>query len=353
MKINRSTKCSLKLSTASKMASLDRVLCEYGVVVNEFITLFWEDPPGKTALLKPVVDSVDSWLTARLRKVAAREALDMVSAARARYGDKAVIPTHRGTRMCVSSTIASLEESRSPSFDYWLHLASMGGGIVLDLPVKGHKHFNRLLAKGRRQESYIITRDYVQLCFEVETGEKRAPGKCLGVDTGLNTLAALSTGEKLGVDIKSAIERVNRCQHGSKGQLRASRALRQRMDEVARDVVSKATLVVVESLTGITKNTRGRLGKQTRSLIGRWNVRYWLDTLQRKCEDNRVALRSVDARYTSQMCHSCGFTDKGNRNGSMFKCRSCNHTGDADVNAARNILSRFLTGPYGAGCKPL
>lgn len=31
----------------------------------------------------------------------------------------------------------------------------------------------------------------------------------------------------------------------------------------------------------------------------------------------------------------------------------CGHAENADVNASKNILERFLTGPYGAGCKPI
>ncbi|HDQ15942.1 MAG TPA: hypothetical protein ENN45_02675 [Bacteroidetes bacterium] len=36
-----------------------------------------------------------------------------------------------------------------------------------------------------------------------------------------------------------------------------------------------------------------------------------------------------------------------------FLCQKCGYTDNADINAARNILERFLTGQYGAGCKPL
>lgn len=32
---------------------------------------------------------------------------------------------------------------------------------------------------------------------------------------------------------------------------------------------------------------------------------------------------------------------------------ACGHQANADVQASQNILARFLTGPYGAGCKPL
>lgn len=353
MKISRSSKCSLRFTTASKLSKLDIVLTEYGRVVNCFIDLFWIECPAKGKLLKPVVDSVDSWFSARLRKVAAREAIDMVKAAKERYGDKAVKPTHRGQRMCISSTIARLDISKDSTFDCWLHLSSIGDGIILDLPIKRHKHFNALATAGRRQESYIITRESVQFCFEIETGPKQEPDKCIGVDTGIHALASLSTGEQLGTDIKSGIERIKRCKHGSKGQKRAVCALRQRMDEVAKEVVGKASLVVVENLKNITKNTKRRLGRNMRRSIGRWNVRYWLETLKRKCEWDRVSFRSVSPYYTSQTCSSCGHVDRGNRNGELFRCLSCGYEANADVQASRNILARFLTGPYGAGCKPL
>lgn len=353
MNISRSTKCSLKSATASKLSQLDIVLTEYGRVVNGFIDQFWIDCPAKSKLLKPIVDSVESWFTARLRKVAAREAIDMVKAAKKRWKEKAVKPTHHGQRMCVSSTIARLDDAQASSFDCWLHLQSIGNGIILDLPIKKHKHLNELEARGRRQESYVITRDSVQFCFEIETGPKQEPDACIGIDTGINALASLSTGKQLGTDIKAGIERIKRCKHGSKGQKRAVRSLRQRMDEVAKEVVSRASLVVVENLKNITKNTKRRLDKNMRRSIGRWNVRYWLGTLQRKCEDNRVSFRSVSPYYTSQTCSSCGHVDRRNRNGELFRCLECGYQANADVQASRNILNRFLTGPYGAGCKPM
>src|SRR5262245_533085 len=101
MKITRATKCSLKFASRSKLTRLKSVLVEYGRVVNVFIDAFWMGCPGKGELLKPVVDLPQTWLTARLRKVAAREAIDMVQAARRRHGAKAVKPIHKGRRMCV------------------------------------------------------------------------------------------------------------------------------------------------------------------------------------------------------------------------------------------------------------
>ncbi|HVM65224.1 MAG TPA: transposase [Acidimicrobiales bacterium] len=48
----------------------------------------------------------------------------------------------------------------------------------------------------------------------------------------------------------------------------------------------------------------------------------------------------VSAHHTSQACSRCGHTHPANRRGAVFRCRSCAHTADADVNAAVNILQR-------------
>ena len=356
MKIIRSAKCSLKFANEIKLAKLSDVLDEYTRVVNLFIESFWRECPSKAQLLKPIVDSVlPSWLSARLRKVAAREAIDMIKAARERWGDDAVRPTHHGKRMCVSSTIATLGASKTVDFDRWLHLASLGDKLRIDLPIKLHKQFHKWDSKGKRLESYVVTNEYIQFAFEVETGPKKPKTVCVGIDTGIKALASLSTGEQLGTDVEEHIERIHRCTHGSKGQRRASRALRQRMAEVAKEACDKASLVVVENLTGITKNTKlkRRLNKSMRRSIGRWNVRFWLDRLRMTCEETNVSYRSVSPYQTSLKCSSCGCVDRRNRSKENFLCRNYGHADNADINASKNILERFLTGPYGAGCKPL
>jgi hypothetical protein len=354
VKINRSTKLDLNCCTAAKLAALQRVLTEYARVVNCFIADFWLDCPKKAGLLKPVVDSVDSWFGARMRKVAAREAIDMVMSCRRRDGNAAVMPVHNGKRMCLSSTIAELQPAKTASgFDAWLHLQSIGEGINLNLPLKYHRHFNSLAARGRLMASYVVTKDTLQLCFEIETGPKRKVSTAIGLDTGIKALASLSTAEQLGTDIELKLDKIKRCKHGSKAHKRAARSLRQRIDEVAKQAASKADLIVVESLKGITIGTKAkrRLAKNMRRTLGNWNLRHWLTRLEQRCEDNRVVFRSVPAAYTSQTCPVCSHVERGNRKLTVFLCRDCGYTGNADITAAKNILSRFLLGPYGAEFK--
>jgi IS605 OrfB family transposase len=340
------------------------VLAEYGRVCNFFIKHFWTtELLSKSKLLKgivdlPLSDESPTWLSARLRKVAAREAIDMIQAVKQRWKHnphKMKMPTHKGKRMSVSSTIADLQQAKDTTFDAWLHLASIGNKTILDIPIKYHKQFNKWNAKGKRLNAYIITPDYVQFCFEVEAECKRTTGDMIGVDTGIKALASISDGQQFGRDIETHIEAVKRCKHGSKNQQRKLRALKQRMDEVVKEVVaSKPQLIVVEKLKNLNHKTRvrRRLNKNMRRSLGSWNYRYWLNRLQQATEENRIVFRSVPSFYTSQQCSACGHTERKNRSGEIFRCIKCDHSDNADLNAAKNILDRFIQGPYGALYKP-
>ncbi len=56
-------------------------------------------------------------------------------------------------------------------------------------------------------------------------------------------------------------------------------------------------------------------------------------------------LVDVDYLYTSQTCSCCGHTSKENRPlQAVFKCLACGHEENADINAARNILTVGQTG---------
>lgn len=287
----------------------------------------------------------------------------MVTAARGRDRGSARKPVHQGERMCVSSTIASLQKStESKEFDAWLHLASIGNNIVVDLPLRFHRHFNKYAKdpRARRVESYVITPTHVQLAFEMEYEPPRNLGPELGVDSGITTLAALSDGTRLGTDVREAVERIKRCQNGSNGQARARRALKQRMSEIALQITSmEPRLVVAENLQLLShgRRTQRRVSKNLRRSLGAWTYRIWLDRLEMACEANRVRFECVPPAYTSQRCHACGHTERGNRRGEEFRCRDCGHTDHADINAARNLLSRFwgqephLAGAYGPGLK--
>ena len=209
---------------------------------------------------------------------------------------------------------------------------------------------------GKRLNAYIITKNYVQFCFEIETGKKKDINTHIGIDSGINALASCSTGNQYGYDIKECVARVKRCKHGSNGQKTARRALRQRIDEITKQVINTENpdLIVVEQLKNLGHKTKAKrlLVKNIRRSIGIWNWRYWLTRLEQQCQINRISFRSVSPYNTSITCSDCGHADRMNRQSQeCFCCQKCGHADNADLNASKNILSRFVTGKYGSGCK--
>jgi len=54
----------------------------------------------------------------------------------------------------------------------------------------------------------------------------------------------------------------------------------------------------------------------------------------------------IDPAYTSRTCNECGHCEKANRKSqAQFVCRSCSHSANADVNAARNIKKLAVPRP--------
>ena len=104
---------------------------------------------------------------------------------------------------------------------------------------------------------------------------------------------------------------------------------------LTKEVVSKDyDVFVVEKLTYI--RSKGKTRIQNKKLRN-WSFSQFLRLLQYKAESLGKIIIEIDASYTSQKCSKCGFTSKGNRNKSMFKCKKCLFELNADLNAARNI----------------
>ena len=359
MKFKRSIKCSTKFATKQKHQKLATILVEYSRVCNFFIKHFWETTPSKNELLKNIVNLPDTWLSYTLRQVAAREAIDMINSVKQRWKNKPhkiKMPTHQGKRMTVSSTIAELQPSKNTTFDAWLHLSSIGNKTILDIPIKYHKQFNKWNTKGRRLNAYLIAPDYIQFVFEIETKPKKTSGKLLSIDTGIKSLASTSDGKQFGKEVEKHIESIKCCKYGSKNQKRRRNALKQYINETVKALLKeKPQLIVVEKLNNLNHKTKLKrsLSKNMRRSLGSWNYRYWLGRLQQATDEDRVVFRCVPAYYTSQKCSKCGHTERKNRNKEVFKCLACDHIQNADINAATNILQRFIQGPYGVLYKPI
>lgn len=355
MKINRSSILSFKFATDSKKESVANLLLEYAKVVNYFINKFHNSEIKKSKLLTSVLfyGDLDTYFGTTMRQQSAREALDMLSSMKRKKttNKKIGLPVHHGNRMCLTSQSVEIQESKNNTFDKWLHMHSIGNKQILDIPLKFHKHFNRLNKQGKLLKSFTITKNSVQLCFEIETGSKITEGNIIGIDTGINALATISNGNQYGKGIRTILEKIDRKRYGSKKQKRARVHLRQYLNETAKELLINESpqKIILEKLIGIKYKSkeRKRSSKKMRCFIGAWSYRYWLARIKMNCETNRISYTSVSPMYTSMRCNACGHTDKGNRNKEIFLCLNCGHTNNADVNASKNILHLFTSGAWG------
>jgi putative transposase len=68
----------------------------------------------------------------------------------------------------------------------------------------------------------------------------------------------------------------------------------------------------------------------------------FLERLRFKCRERQVPLFVVQEHYTSKTCGCCGvINDVGSSK--VYRCPTCGHVADRDINAARNILLKHCT----------
>ena len=114
------------------------------------------------------------------------------------------------------------------------------------------------------------------------------------------------------------------------------------------------TTIVLEKLTGIRGGARKltleerqdkvkTLRKPQRKEVNKWNFFQFEQFLTYKAQAKGCNVVYVDARYTSQRCSKCGHIKKANRkNQSIFNCKLCGFQHNADLNAAKNIVLKYL-----------
>jgi putative transposase len=178
--------------------------------------------------------------------------------------------------------------------------------------------------------------------FDVPAAPPR-DGEVLGIDRGVNNVLATSEGELIGADLDRHIDRIKRTRPKSRGRWRALTARTQYVNECLKALPFAAfAIFVIETLKGIKFGKRGKLSRRTNRRLSHWTVGHMGKRLKQLCEDNCVALVEVPPAYTSQYCPACGHVERGNRRGSVFRCRLCDYQQHADLVGARNIRDVYL-----------
>lgn len=225
--------------------------------------------------------------------------------------------------------------------------------------------------------SIIATADRWMVAFARDVGDvakETSASAAVGIDRGIAQTLTLSTGEVIQAPATSRLLRLrkraqraaargqrgsarNRAQkarvarlHGRLGRVRADWCHR-----TSTDLARRYSVVAIENLNivGMTASGHGKRGLNRSILEQCWGK--FATFLDYKLTERGGRLISVPAAYTSQTCASCGVVDARSRKSqAVFACVHCDHTDNADVNAAKEILRRStaLMGVEGSRWRP-
>lgn len=111
------------------------------------------------------------------------------------------------------------------------------------------------------------------------------------------------------------------------------------LHNISTQYIRSNTLILAENLKVKNMVKFGNLSKHI--LDASWSSFFFM--LNYKAKLYEKVFVQINPAYTSQKCSSCGNVTKENRlTQSQFKCVSCGHQQNADLNAAQNILSEGI-----------
>lgn len=232
--------------------------------------------------------------------------------------------------------------------------------------------FHRPILEDAKIKVVVIKRDGLGqwvAVFQLEFPDPQPeahPGEPVGVDLGVTTLVALSTGELLEAPryfrkterkLRRQQRRLSRRKKFSRRWHRARKQVakthrrisNQRKDfshKLSHRLTHEFSLIAVEDLN-VNGLGRSRLAKSVHDAS--WSQ--LLSHLSFKAEKAGSKVVAVNPRYTSQICSDCGSLVPKKLSVRVHRCPECGLTIDRDVNAALNILHRALLGPDGASMR--
>lgn len=186
-------------------------------------------------------------------------------------------------------------------------------------------------------------------------------GSSVGIDVGITTLAALSTGELIPNirstklherELRRRQRHVSRCKRGSNGRRKAkelvaslhakiARVRETHLHQVSANLTTRFGSIAIEKLN-VKGLAGGMLAREVHDVA--WGR--FIGMLRYKVAKTGGQLIEVDPRYTSQTCPSCSVIKKKELAQRIHRC-DCGCVLDRDVAAAKVILLRAGNRPVG------
>jgi putative transposase len=320
------------------------------------------------------------WLTETPSSAMTYALRDLDRAFKNFFDKRARYPSFRRARENESFTVDCFISTKSGP-----HMNVVMGRDSVKLPKIGRVRYTKHKThKGRAKTATVIWDAgnwYLSVACEIPASEPKLTGKpAVGIDLGVSLPVALSNGEAWGPDEglrrldarKRRLQReLSRCKRGSKrrqqrklkvGRISSHIAARRkaRNHQITTDIARRFGVIGIEDLkvSNMTASAKGSAETPGRNVKAKAGLnRAILNVaphqfrlfLTYKTEAWGGKLVAVDPAHTSQTCSQCGTVDRGSRvSQAEFSCSSCGHRENADINAAKNILERAVSGA-GAG----
>ncbi len=234
---------------------------------------------------------------------------------------------------------------------------SVSGRLKIPFIIGRYKSLEGKSIKGQADLTFENNKFFLNIVIEFPDGTPFDPKEFLGIDKGIVNIVVTSDGDtfsgkqidivrKKTAEIKSALQK-----RGSKSAKRHLKKIAKKQSRFQKDTnhciskqivsIAKGTerAIVLEDLSGI--RSRQKVRRADKQRFGNWAF-YQLDNfIDYKAKIAGVPVIHIDPRNTSRTCSVCGFVSKSNRKSqSVFSCKSCGITLNADFNGAINIASK-------------
>ena len=256
------------------------------------------------------------------------------------------------------------------------HIISTG---LLSVPKLGNISFKDTWGLNQSLKIRTVTikreqgRYFACITAEVHIEKLLYKNNSIGIDLGVHSLIADSNGQQTGPSIRyegyctklRLLQRkLSRQVKGGSNRKKTKRQIARlhykissvridHLQKLSSSIINENQVIVMEALKvkNMSKSVRGSLEKpgvnvKAKAGLNRSILNSSFGHLRRliayKAEWYGRELILVDPKNTSRTCHCCGHISAKNRKGKSFRCVSCDHRDDADINAAKNILEKGI-----------
>jgi IS605 OrfB family transposase len=180
--------------------------------------------------------------------------------------------------------------------------------------------------------------------IEAAEASKKFGAKSVGIDLGLKTFAAFSTGEKVENPRILASYAIKLATAQRAGKKRQAAKVYSKIQNTRKDFHHKLSTRLSKEFDSIYVGNvnASKLAKMAKSVLDvGWST--FRNMLAYKAIRHGVNYLEVDERFSTQTCSTCGCLTgpkgRAGLNKREWVCLECNSSHDRDVNSAMNILN--------------